>query len=79
VDDRYKLIKTVEDSLVQLFDVVDDPGEKVDLLHRLPAVARRLELSLETYRDVIGYPADEDLADLKTFGERRLDPDGNVF
>jgi hypothetical protein len=42
-------------------------------------VARRLELSLETYRDVIGYPADEDLADLKTFGERRLDPDGNVF
>jgi hypothetical protein len=79
VDHRYKLIKTIEDSLVQLFDVVDDPGEQVDLLHRLPAVARRLELSLETYRDVIGYPADEDLADLKTFGERRLDPDGNVF
>jgi hypothetical protein len=79
VDDRYKLIKTMEDSLMQLFDVVNDPGEHVDLLPSLPGVARRLELSLETYRDVIGYPADEDLADLKTFGERRIDPDGNVF
>jgi hypothetical protein len=79
VDGRYKLMKTLEDSLQQLFDLEADPGEHVDLLPRLPSLAQRMEKDLETYRDIIGYPAVEDLADLKTFSASRLDADGNVY
>jgi len=72
-------VKTLEDSLQQLFDLEADPGEQLDLLPRLPGVAKRLERDLETYRDLIGYPADEDLADLRTFAARRIDAEGNVY
>jgi choline-sulfatase len=79
VDGRYKLIKTIEDGLTELFDVVADPGELVDLWPVHPEIGRSLERQLETYRDVVGYPADEELADLRTFGARLIGAQGEVY
>ena len=79
VDERYKLIKTIEDGLMELYDVPADPTEQTDLWPVHPAVGRRLERELETYRDVVGYPADEELADLKTFGARMIGAQGELY
>lgn len=79
VDGRYKLIKTIEDGLTELYDVASDPGEAVDLWPLHPEIGRRLERELETYRDIVGYPADEELADLKTFGARLIGPRSEVY
>jgi len=79
VDGRYKLIKTIEDGLTELYDVSTDPGELVELWPAQPTIGRSLERQLETYRDVVGYPADEELADLRTFGARLIGPNGEVY
>ena len=79
VDDRYKLTKTFEDGLTELFDISADPGERVDLWPVEPAMGRRLERALETYRDIVGYPADEEMAKLKTVRARMIDPHGQIY
>lgn len=79
VDDRFKLIKTIEDGLTELYDVLADPMENTDLWPLNPDVGRRLERALETYRDIIGYPADEELADLRTFGARIINSQGELY
>ncbi len=79
IDSRYKLIKTIEDGLTELYDVLADAREETDLWPVHPDVGRRLEHELETYRDVVGYPADEELADLKTFGARMIGPQGELY
>ena len=70
---RYKLIKTLEDNLMELYDVVSDPGETVDLLPREPDVAQRLEHAAELYRDIVGYPNPDDRADLRHFRGGRVE------
>jgi arylsulfatase A-like enzyme len=79
VDGPHKLIKTLEDGLTELFDVMNDPTERTDLWASQPDVARRLDRALEVYRDVIGYPADDEMADLKTFGARLINERGEVY
>ena len=54
VQDRYKLVVTFEDGLVELYDLRADPDEQVDLASevRVPQLRR----SLEVFRDIDGYP-----------------------
>ena len=54
VQDRYKLVVTFEDGLVELYDLRADPDEQVDLASevRVPQLRR----ALEVYRDIDGYP-----------------------
>lgn len=78
VDGRHKLIKALEDGLTQLYDVAADPGEVSDLWPLRPELGRQLEAQLELYRDLVGYPADEELADLRTFGARLIGPRGEL-
>ena len=54
VQDRYKLIVTFEDGLVELYDLAADPGEQHDLAPHLELP--RLRRALELYRDLDGYP-----------------------
>lgn len=79
VDGKYKLVKRIEDNLMTLFDLAADPGELSDAASARPDVVRRLELDMETYRDIVGYPAPGELAELKSFAGRMLDEDGQVF
>jgi hypothetical protein len=70
---RHKLSKTLEDNLMELYDVVSDPGERVDLLPREPDVARRLEHAAELYRDLVGFPNADDRTDLRNFRGGRVE------
>ena len=70
---RYKLSKTLEDNLMELYDVVSDPDERVDLLPREPDMARRLEHAAELYRDLVGYPNTDDRTDLRNFRGGRVE------
>jgi arylsulfatase A len=47
---RYKLIEFYEDSRVELFDLVNDPGEKTNLAAKDPARAKRLHAKLAGWR-----------------------------
>jgi len=75
VSGRYKLIKTLEDNLMELYDVISDPTESVDRLSIEPDVARRLEHAAELYRDIVGYPNPADRADLRNFRGGRVEWD----
>jgi hypothetical protein len=72
---RYKLIKTLEDNLMELYDVMSDPAESVDRLSDEPDVARRLERAAELYRDLAGYPNTADRTDLRNFRGGRVEWD----
>lgn len=76
---QYKLVKTIEDNLMTLYDLGADPGERTDVASARPEVVRRLERDMEIYRDIIGYPASGELAELTTFVGKMLDQDGQVF
>ena len=54
VQDRYKLVVTFEDGLVELYDLRADPDEQVDLAAEVRAP--QLRRALEIYRDIDGYP-----------------------
>ena len=54
IEDRYKLIVTFEDGLVELYDLAADPDEQHDLAPHLELP--RLRRALEVYRDLDGYP-----------------------
>ena len=58
---------------MELYDVVSDPDEDVDLLPREPDVARRLEHAAELYRDLVGYPNADDRTDLRNFRGGRVE------
>jgi hypothetical protein len=80
VHGSYKLSKTFENGITELYDVATDPSENEDLWPSQPDIGRHLELALETYRDIIGYPADEEIFDMKNnFGVRRLNPMGEIY
>lgn len=80
VHGSYKLSKTFENGITELYDVVSDPSESVDLWPTQAEIGRHLEVALETYRDIIGYPADEEIVDMKNnFGVRRLNPLGEIY
>ena len=54
IQDRYKLVVTFEDGLVELYDLRADPGEQTDLAPEIRAP--QLRRALEIYRDIDGYP-----------------------
>lgn len=56
VEDRYKLVRALDENLTELYDVVDAPGEERDLTSRAPEVERRLLHDLELYRDIDKWP-----------------------
>ena len=79
VHGHHKLAKTLENGITELFNLDDDPGENTDLWPSDPGTGRYLDHSLEMYRDIVGYPADEDLSDMKTYGARMIGPAGEVY
>jgi hypothetical protein len=54
IQDRYKLVVTFEDGLVELYDLRADPDEQTDLAPEIRAP--QLRRALEIYRDIDGYP-----------------------
>ncbi len=56
VDGRFKLIKTFEDGLRELYDIFGDPDELTNLEPEDRVHLRTLETELETYRDIDAYP-----------------------
>jgi hypothetical protein len=79
VHGQHKLAKSLENGITELFNLVDDPGENTDLWPSDPGTGKYLEHSLELYRDIVGYPADEDLSDMKTYGARMIGAAGEVY
>ncbi|MDP6409740.1 MAG: sulfatase-like hydrolase/transferase [Planctomycetota bacterium] len=53
---RYKLIEYFEDGRIELFDLVDDPGESEDLATALPERAAALRADLGRWRESVGAP-----------------------
>jgi arylsulfatase A-like enzyme len=51
---KWKLIEFYEDSRLELYDLAADPGEKTNLAHRQPAVARKLRGMLDSWRKSAG-------------------------
>ena len=49
-DNRYKLITTDGGETYMLYDIVDDPGEKNDLIAEKPNIADAMKETLETWR-----------------------------
>jgi hypothetical protein len=56
VKGKLKLIETFEDHLTEMYDPVDDPGERDNLLTKMPKEAAELDDNLQMYRDVDGFP-----------------------
>jgi hypothetical protein len=56
VEGRYKLIKTFEDGLRELYDELLDPDELSNLEPERRAVTGKLDAELELFRDLDGYP-----------------------
>jgi hypothetical protein len=56
VSGRHKLIKTFEDGLEEIYDVVADPGELRELTGDPPPEVARLRHELELFRDIEAYP-----------------------
>jgi len=53
-DGKYKLILHYDDNSVELYDLESDLGETRDLAKKLPEVATRLKVKLETWLDETG-------------------------
>jgi len=51
---RYKLIEYFENGTVQLFDLLEDPGEQNDLSKKRPDIARKLRMKLQKWRHDVG-------------------------
>jgi hypothetical protein len=79
VHGHHKLAKTLENGITELFNLVDDPGENTDQWPSDPGTGSYLEHTLEMYRDIVGYPADEDLSDMKTYSARMIGTAGEVY
>jgi arylsulfatase A-like enzyme len=56
VEGKLKLIETFEDHLTEMYNPVDDPEERDNLLTRMPKEAAMLDDHLQMYRDVDGFP-----------------------
>ena len=56
VDGRWKLLVTLENDLLELYDLERDPEEAHDLRAERPADTARLSRQLALYRDVDGFP-----------------------
>jgi arylsulfatase A-like enzyme len=50
LDNRYKLLVVGEPPATELYDVREDPGEKVNLIAREPALAKRMEQQLRDWQ-----------------------------
>jgi arylsulfatase A-like enzyme len=72
VEGPLKLTKSFERNVVTLTDVLDDPAERRALAPSRPADVARLERALELYRDIEGFPDDDDRADLKNIWHRSV-------
>lgn len=55
IDGRYKLLKTADGSKVELFDLLADPGETMNLASEKPNVVTQLETELEAWRSGLPY------------------------
>ena len=51
---RYKLIEHYEDGSIELFDLEEDLGERVNLSHRQPDKAAELLNDLRSWRGSVG-------------------------
>jgi arylsulfatase A-like enzyme len=51
IEDRWKLLSNLDNTADSLFDLVNDPSEKTDLIAKHPKLARSLRGKLETWRD----------------------------
>jgi len=70
VTPRYKLVKVLEENLLELFDLAADPGEQTNVSWSEPALTRRLHHALSLYRDLDGFPDDFDRRELQNFRGR---------
>ena len=53
-DGKYKLILNYDDGSLELYDLAADPGEAVNLVEKLPAVAGRLKTGLDAWLEKTG-------------------------
>ena len=49
-DNRYKLISTDNGKNYMLFDLIDDPGEQIDLSAQKPEIAKQMKRKLTAWR-----------------------------
>ncbi len=56
VQGRYKLVKSLEDELLELYDVIDDPAEQHNLATERLDVTNRLAKDLAIYRSLDQWP-----------------------
>ena len=48
---QYKAIQNVTDNVLEVFDLVADPGEKVNLLDATPGAGQKIRQALEQFID----------------------------
>ena len=53
MDDRYKIIRSSTDSEFELYDLINDPAESIDLMSNNPSEGKRLKASFQTWRNSV--------------------------